>query len=299
MENYVIHLKDFPGSLSAWTIKRLPFQPNGWMEVFRSELKTNLAKIIFPENQILHATYTSEITGNFDIENILFYNVGPGSFSHLTKNGLIFESCIQHPVIPGTQDYPHLYNYSGVDPETGFKNWKMMDILAAWKKIVCPALNSTLKPHHFWHLFKKNIKSILGKLPVEDNFGINLKIHYPHEKQCNLSGSIKPIIDGIVSAFHVHDGSNLEYCTSWLTKHLPEPNENLQKLLINEDISILGKTNLIFPFKKGIMWNPMDSKCMACKMVLIPEKSCYEWSIDGEIFRISPVNQKSQLILPT
>ena len=75
-----------PSSLAAWTDFRLPFQAKGAAAEFRGQLQNALTTLVAPPGSLLRAEYGGPADRfDFDVENILFYNVGQGHFSHLAK----------------------------------------------------------------------------------------------------------------------------------------------------------------------------------------------------------------------
>jgi hypothetical protein len=48
----------------------------------------------------LQAAYSSRSTDRVDVENVLFYNVGPASFARVMRNGVRFERSFHLPVPP-------------------------------------------------------------------------------------------------------------------------------------------------------------------------------------------------------
>ncbi len=91
---YIAHSKD---RVQLWSKERLPFEPKGWQLKMKQELRSRLEAMVAPNNTILHALYTSRINQSFDVENILFYNVGSSSFSSICKDKLIFERSFDAP----------------------------------------------------------------------------------------------------------------------------------------------------------------------------------------------------------
>jgi hypothetical protein len=66
----------------------LPFEPQGWLRVFRNELQAALRSMVPGPEHALLASYWAPDDGLVDLENVLLYNVGQGCFSHLLDGGL-------------------------------------------------------------------------------------------------------------------------------------------------------------------------------------------------------------------
>lgn len=77
--------------VELWSNVRLPFEPKGKLLEMRNSLREALKQVESKGNDLLHATFCSEVNEFFDLENILLYNVGRGPFAHLCRKGLCFE----------------------------------------------------------------------------------------------------------------------------------------------------------------------------------------------------------------
>ena len=88
---YVIDV-DRPGSrVDAWSSTRLPFEPTGAMLEFRAGLRSAVAVLSADSSHALHAVYTSPLGGQFDVENVLIYNVGTSAFGRSAGFELVVE----------------------------------------------------------------------------------------------------------------------------------------------------------------------------------------------------------------
>ena len=67
---------------------RIPLEPKGELLEARLKLREALKQISPEDRQILQGTYDSHINGFFDVENIVFYNIGTGTFRDASYNGL-------------------------------------------------------------------------------------------------------------------------------------------------------------------------------------------------------------------
>jgi hypothetical protein len=117
--------------VELWSEQRLPFQPKDWLVDMRSDLRAALAGLRCGRDQVLHATFTSAITGAFDIENVLFYNVGASYFQGNATRGIRFErSFTPPPASPGNDRWPR--RYAGSPFDGPFAHWERGRRLASW-----------------------------------------------------------------------------------------------------------------------------------------------------------------------
>lgn len=60
----------------AWSTRRLPFEPAGWLLEFRRTLRAAVTALEAPAGTPLTAIYASADRSPCDVENVLVYNVG-------------------------------------------------------------------------------------------------------------------------------------------------------------------------------------------------------------------------------
>ena len=78
------------GMIQAFSKERIPYQPQGWRKEFRNALRCALSQLkITAEGQYLMACYYGTGTDSFDLENVLFYNIGSAPFRPFV-NGILF-----------------------------------------------------------------------------------------------------------------------------------------------------------------------------------------------------------------
>lgn len=81
-----------PSRIEARISERLKYD-NQEQADFRRELASRIAGFSVGDDEMLHATYCGPENPrleHFDVENVLFYNVGDGCFSHAARNGVSF-----------------------------------------------------------------------------------------------------------------------------------------------------------------------------------------------------------------
>ncbi len=87
-------------------------------------------------------------------------------------------------------------------------------------------------------------------------FSVDAAITGPQLTGARLANLLKPMLDGLVSCLHAHDGSNADV----LRPHLDAlgPPDRLWEQLTDSSTAILGTRALIRRSAKGIMWNRGD-----------------------------------------
>lgn len=149
--------------------------------------------------------------------------------------------------------------------------------LATWQDMACPPLRQDMKPHVLWKLLRQHLV-MTTTTDFYDLFGIELTLSVPEGTKLNVAEVTKPLLDGIVSSFHVHDGSDLLVLLDRLSKLTDDSKSNLKSLLMESDMAVLGKTRLLHPRGTGVQWNPSDHLCIQGK-ITVKYKNSPSWTL--------------------
>ena len=289
--NYIVQTLEQQNTADVWSVKRLPFEPEGWLQNLRSDIRIAVGSLRSGPNEILHTIYGSPFNDLCDTENILLYNVGVGHFSHLAKRGIRFERSFTHPAPP--QPLPvqpmHYHHYTSANPSKGFLHWRANRIVAQWTNIKLPELTSVMKIEPIWHAIWSSPMQIIS-MPFQDlkRFGLKVTINTPFGKTVNPAYLMKPVIDGLVATFHTHDGQNMKQISQRIGDRLEKNPDAIEELLSRRDRAILGRRRLVWLRSSGVQWNPADNYCLATE-VLVDSHSGSQWLISGTLFEIDPL----------
>jgi hypothetical protein len=111
-----------------------------------------------------------------------------------------------------------------------------------------------------------------------DAFTVDVTLSGPDIRGTRMSNLIKSMLDGLVSCFHVHDGSHGDRL--WpLATWLGPPAETWQ-WLTNPSAAILGVRPLVRPYRQGTFWNPADDRCRAFR---IRSRPADHWSLRAQV----------------
>jgi hypothetical protein len=102
----------------------------------------------------------------------------------------------------------------------------------------------------------------------------------------NSAGLVKRVFDGIISAFHSHDGGQLGEVSERLGRDLGECPHRITHQLTETRMGLLGARNLIWPFRTGVQWSPEDHKCVAGELFLNPGSFSDSWKLSGELYEL-------------
>lgn len=276
--------------VELWSTIRIPFEPKGEIKDLRDSLSNSIKKIQTPAGTILYASYVADQSEYCDVENVLLYNIGTGTFKNLCQNGLCFEKKIGLP--PKNPSFfvynPHYYSYKAVDLNTPFEFWKKGQTLCSWSNINCSIIKSNTKLDTYWYALKSGKFDLTGITVPFDVFGLDLRINVPTWTNINVAGIIKPLLDGIVSAFHVHDGSDITFLSKCVAGRTGKDQRNIADLLVDPRLAILGRRKLLHRWGDSIQWNPADDLCLAVKVLVNDYLERDKWQFSGELFTILP-----------
>jgi len=281
-----------PGSRSVevWSVERLPFEPKGWLSRLRSDICFAVRGIHCGPSHLLHAVYVSPIREVCDVENILFYNVGIGCFARSYNAGLRFERVFSQPPAPlRPMDRPaqHYHHYEAVAKETGFEHWMPTETLVRWNaRIPTRYMTTLLNPSHIWYWMKRGSTELVNRPhQVPTQFGLSMTICAPSGSVPNLVALLKPLLDGVVAAFHQHDGTMQAEVAGRLAHVLGVRSIEVVAYLNENTDAVLGRRRLLWPWRNSIQWNPADDCCVAGEL-LFNSSTKDSLGLSGELFEV-------------
>ena len=245
--------------VEAWSKENIPFEPKeDWQKKMREEMREalrNLSKLSSPEKKELYASYYTEYVNKrqnkSDVENILLYNIGPGAFTDICGSSICIERGTSVTTGISIPKMPHYYKYELVN-KAEFKIYEPLKMLAVWNgnEIDGEILEKQrqkqkeFKASFFWNYLKKSDVIIFDK-EYHEKYGIEVAIETPHQK-INLASIMKPLLDGIICAFHKQNEKSLtnELIES-LSKQVGYNNEIIKKYLLDDKLNLLGECDLV------------------------------------------------------
>lgn len=277
-------------SVEAWSTKRLPFEPTGWAKDLRADLRSALKQLARSAGTILEASYVSTDRSMCDVENVLLYNVGSGSFADTTRTGLRFERAFEEPPTapPGLRGgvlHYHQYRLTGLD--STFHHWKAGTRKAKWAALL-PDVNE-MTASSVWLCMKRG-QAEVTETAAADATALMLKatVRVPRETRTNAARLIKPLFDGILASFHAHDGSEVAKVSARLSEALDTGSGKIEKLLLDRDREVLGMRRLLWPWRKTVQWNPADDRIVAAELLVTVAEPGLSMQVEGELIVAAP-----------
>ncbi|RIE08144.1 hypothetical protein SMC3_01375 [Candidatus Cryosericum hinesii] len=275
-------------SVTAWSVARIPFEPKGWLLEFRNQLRSAVAGLPSVDGRILYAAYGSPISKYADVENLLIYNIGPAQLSNATTKGLVFKRSYQiSRDCPVQLSSPVLHQYEYLLLDDRFLSIEGQDnrpLASLSFELTTFALHSCAS---VWYAAKMGNITLRQRCHVAKPWGISIVINSPSSLRIACSTIVKPLIDGITSALHCHDGSNIDYVSGQLGKNLGLSNDALVRSLLEDgNHALFGRTNLLHPFRNNLQWNPKDDYCTYCSIECLYDLPVKSLEITALIFDI-------------
>jgi hypothetical protein len=272
--------------VEAWSSLRLAFEPKGWQVNFRAELRAALSGLRSPgPGEVLVAEYAAVDSGQLvDAENVLLYNVG-GPMGRLCRSGIRFERSFAPPLAPGLQQFAHYVRY-GIGPVGAeFRSWRKTTLIADVALAFAGAIPT--RPADVWWQMRQQSPRPAEAAGRPSRFAVRLLVDRPG---LNIGAVIKPLIDGIVSAFHAHDGFEAPAVAARLAAAGVGNPVELMRMLGDPAWAALGVRRLVRPYRSGgVQWNPADEYLVACDISSSPTStSSGPIRISGSIGMVDP-----------
>ncbi|MGW7258707.1 hypothetical protein [Streptomyces sp. NPDC054834] len=256
--------------VAAWSARRLPFEPNGWQRRFRDELRLALRALEPERGHGLIAEYDAPDDAFVDVENVLLYNIGAGSYGHLLGPGLV---CRRGSSTDGRHHVRYTLASSIPDPDPE-------------ATVVIGGIDADLgaqlprSPGEWWMRLRPRTTTRTGRPAanrVADSFVLDLSVAGPDLPGRRAAGTVKALINGVVSCFHAHDGSESDVLLPRLTSL---ECDDAWGLVCEPSSAVLGVRPLLRPHGKGIAWNPADGRCHAFRIAFVYDT---RWKVRAEL----------------
>jgi hypothetical protein len=268
--------------IECWSSKRLPFEAQGWLLEMKQRLQQELSSI--KGRGYLYANFISNRADFFDVDNVLFHNIGNHVFNNLAVKGLCFERLYHRPPkLASKQRYPYYSSYRVLKKNDVL--WKKDRVLAKWKNIALPSLDEIPDMNRIWFNMKRGNLSIRSH---DDyfNYGLELVIHGPADRKVNLTSVIKPLVEGVLASLHHHNGALLQEVSKELSEKLNIEKSIVSKLLTETKSSVLGERSLVLPYQKRIKWYPNDQILAYVNITYKDTLESKDWEMSGELFGV-------------
>lgn len=272
-----------PRHVEAWSVKRLPFEPTGWLADLRNCIRESVLKMSCDSSELLEGLYGSQDQAYCDTENILFYNIGTSYFRGLTRAGLRFErSFAEPPQAPRDLGYApaHYVRYRAVPVHGPFLPARRTLATCQTELVSFDLMHVWLSVKRADGFAKARSKAHLGP------FGLAIVIDVPSTHSRDAASVVKPVLDGLVSALHFHDGSMLDEVVGRIARLLGAGEAEIAGHLMKTETAALGERRLVWPRGRSVQWNPGDDCCVAGEVLMSPSNDCERPRLTAELFAV-------------
>jgi hypothetical protein len=274
--------------VEAWSTVRLPYEPAGWLIDFRQTLRAAVSTLRSSPDQLLHAMYASKSVALVDVENVLLYNVGMSAFRRASHCGIRLERSFTPPPTPpeGTwsgRALDHYHRYSRAPIDGGFSAWTVGPVLASFDDVDCTDVR---KPGSVFAAIRRTRRrpGMLGAAP--SRFGLRLSVAPPRDSATDLTSVLKPLLDGVISAYHAHNGTDLTELATRLAHAGAGPPAAALQDLEDQRWQALGRRCLVRRFRESVQWNPADDLCVAADIRFRQDAPTERWRLSGEVLHV-------------
>ncbi|MGV0675688.1 hypothetical protein ABQE62_05780 [Mycolicibacterium fortuitum] len=295
-------LRAAPDVIELWSTVRLPYEPRDWVLEMRNDLCRALRDSAPRSDGHLHAVYSAADDGSFvDTENVLLYNVGSGALRPLMARSVTFERGYDMPLPPPgsglTQGAALHYQRYREARDDVFEFWRPGKRVAAFTGV--PVDSVADKPAPVWKAIRDFAAPPAETATASTRFLLKLhvtdtRVNKPANSLVNI---VKPTLDGIISAYHCHEGSDGVAEAQRLETAGLGSTETLRDRLLDRRWAALGARRLLSSFgRTGVQWNPADDLCVAAHITLSTGGSVEDghrarWRLSGELAEAIPVRE--------
>lgn len=230
------------------------------VSLFKSRLRTAIQMMLANEQSILDAQY-AEINNKrfYDLENVLIYNLGTSTFKHLCLYGIRFSDmdnpldfCSEHNI----KTHKHIYYYRRTDVRENISSKFDLSLpIVKWDSAEFD-VHEKNSPFKYWKAMQNAKLHNSKSYDSVDSFALMIGLYLP--KNMNVINLIKPLIDGVVSAFHGKNEMMHRTYAEFCQKH-----NYLETRQNSEWVFPLGNREYIRKKGDSFIWNPADDKLRA------------------------------------
>ncbi len=276
---------------------RIPFEispiasdKNTQIKNFKHELRAAIQALKPQNDEILFAQYAEDAAHGrfFDLENMLFYNPGPSAFGSCAIHGIAFSTLADKPAKcreHGVKNRRYAYSYRCLPLPAAESTFSDLPLMAKWNGVPLSGHEAN-SPAKYWKAIRRSRDKVTAfeyaESPISSCFALKVHLYFP--AQVKLANTVKPLLDGVICAFHggnVHVSDCLtDFCARHHCEELSRP---------NDFPAVLGEREFIRPYRNGqsFQWNPADN---LCKLALVTVSYGGKTpSFSGGIYRLQKI----------
>ncbi len=268
----------------------VPFEPNILKRnlsqrvlQLRQDIRNSVLKLKIEEGEILFAFYSENDKSRFyDVENVLFYNIGGTIFKKISPEQLAFlgdkKDFLNDDSVPLNMANRCFYAYKVVSMQSVERLIESKKVLAYWNDI---DIDKTIakSPARYYAAIRENSDKIEinEMLDGKTLFGIKIEITIPYFS--HPAAIMKPLLDGIICAFHGEKGDVERILNDMFMTRT-------ERMLSDTDkLNIFGNREYLKRYRghNSFKWNPEDERLQFAWITVrrgrlsLMKGSIYEW----------------------
>jgi len=254
-------------NVDLWSNVRLPFEPKGEVRAMRDALRVELRRL---GGGSITAWLCGPAGSGFDIENVLFYNVGCSAFTGCARRRLRFERRREPSIAPSGNSWTWHHHYTTADVRSAWRYRFEGVELRLGGRGPLPATAAA-----FWAATQR-ADTVRAEQPSLTS-PLLLRLGLRSARQPNLTEIVKRTTDGVCSALHSYSGSAAEEvalrAASATAVSVALAQEWLQRP------GPLGPRTFVWPFGANLQWSPNDDRLVAVELSW-EHSAAEDWSLD-------------------
>ena len=231
----------------------------------RDDLRGALSRL---HGDALYALYSGPPDGTFDLENVLFYNVGCSVFRPVATRCIRFERSHSSPPAPTgrTLRWHHLYTTDRPSPRwSASRDGVELRLQGAGR---LPATAAA-----WWaaaHSAHADAHANLDVAPLA------LDLHLTSMQPVNLTERVKKLTDGLLCALHSASAPPSEQLVLRIASVTGLPPTHVFRNLSRS--GPMGPAKFVWPYRQGLQWSPADDRLVSVNMTW-SQSTGNEWSL--------------------
>lgn len=233
---------------------KIPFEPNPKQKQLRELMRSKLIEMKPYEEGCLCAKYGTSSPRFSDIENTLFYNIGVSAFHNVLNRdtAVLFEKMQRNEMEPCEQlGFEHLYRYVCSIKDKS-KNWWEHMTVCQWDEVSVDKINSSSKATDWFLAIKRSLDKVECLDDTRDaNLGLKIKLSVPKNSNFkDVINTMKPMIDGIVCAFHAPKEILVDEVSAKLKID--------KEVFLSAEKTCLAERKYVDLYRNSVKWDPKD-----------------------------------------
>jgi len=223
------------------------------------------------------------------VENILFYNIGPGYFSSIGCERLFFEyGKSSPPTVSDDEHYEHYVHYEVAQYEESLYYWERTSSNIT---ITTPDIKIYNKPEYVWAGIQKHLDDIgiENTSHINGEFSLELIVNSPVSRTVNIYSSLKPLFDGVISSLHYSESYLDEVIVNEVALRLKEDPETIRKWIQRPGFAAISDVCPVKKLGNRVFWHPFDHLCVAGSIKTVNKTDIANMILEINLF---PVNNK-------